>query len=177
MKTFAVSIPTKSYLRKYLHKRYGYPIPLNHQTLIGTAVLAMLEKKIHSDRSNALDVYKTYSSYNDKVQFVVPASFVYKTGHMLEVPSHKAIVINRHFEGHFEEELYAFCQREIRAHRKHPGYDQAYERFAARYGIEFDIDITYEALKKMEYRFRKKLEQNLTATVPASSDRVLTLFV
>ena len=148
MKTFAVSIPTKSYLRKYLHKRYGYPIPLNHQTLIGTAVLAMLEKKIHSDRSNALDVYKTYSSYNDKVQFVVPASFVYKTGHMLEVPSHKAIVINRPNEGS-----------------------------AARYEIEFNIDITYKALKKMKYRFQKKLEQNLTATVPASSDRILTLFV
>lgn len=176
MKTFSVSIPSKSYLRKYLHKRYGYPIPLNHQTLIGTTVLALLEKKIYSDRSNQEDVFRTYSSYTDKVEFVIAQSFVYKTGHMLEVPPHKAIVINRHFEAHFEEELYAFCQKEITSHRKYPRYDLAYERFAEKYGIEFDVDITYEAIKKMEYRFRKKLEQNLTAPVPSSTGRVLTLF-
>ena len=85
----------------------------------------------------------------------------------LNIEVAKVLVINRYFGNQFEEDLYHFCQRNITPGR-YAGYDRALDLFAKRYDIEFEEDITFEALKKMEYRYRKSFEQNLTAIVPPS---------
>lgn len=168
MRTFAVNIPTKSYLRKYVHKRYGFPIMVNNRTVMGSVLIALLNKKVYSDRSNALDLYNTYCTLNDVIECVVAKNEVLYGTIGLYIDPAKALQINRYFAGQFEEDVYLFCQQNITNNGKHPGYDQALEKFARIHGIEFDVDITFEALKKMEYRYRKKLEHNLTANVPAS---------
>lgn len=176
MRTFAVNIPTKSYLRKYLHKRYGYPVVINNRTLIGSVLVAFLNKKVYSDRSNATDLFNTYATLNDRLECVVAQNEVFFGTTGLQIDPAKVIVINRYFSAQFEEDVHRFCLQNITSNGKRPGYDRALEKFAEMFDIEFDVDITFEALKKMEYRYRKKLEQNLTANVPASKCLQQALF-
>jgi hypothetical protein len=176
MRTFAVNIPTKSYLRKYLHKRYGYPIQINNRTLIGSVLVAYLNKKVYNDRSNSLDLFNTYATLNDRLECVVAQNEVFYGILGLQIEPAKVIIINRYFAAQFEDDVYRFCQNNLTSNGKHPGYDIALEKFAQMYDIEFDVDITFEALKKMEYRYRKKLEQNLTANVPPSKCLQQALF-
>jgi hypothetical protein len=167
VRTFAVNIPTKPYLRKYIHKRYGHPIPLNHRTLIGSVILSYLQKKVYSDRSSQEDLRNTFSQFTERIECVIPQNEVIWGTGGLNIEVAKVLVINRYFGNQFEEDLYHFCQRNITPGR-YAGYDRALDLFAKRYDIEFEEDITFEALKKMEYRYRKSFEQNLTAIVPPS---------
>jgi hypothetical protein len=45
-------------------------------------------------------------------------------------------------------------------------FKDALEDFCKRYNIEIEEDITFEALKKKEYRERKKLKEKLSKLVP-----------
>jgi hypothetical protein len=175
VKTFALTIPTKSYIRKYIHSRYGYPVVLNNKTLFGTVMISLLEKKAYS--SGARDIHKaTFSTYRDKVEMVIPQSYIIKNIHGLHISIDKAIVVNRYYENQFEEDLYHFCKYNLTKNGKHPGYDVAICQFAERHCIEFDVDITFEALKKMEYRFRKNLEKKDYEFVPSTKVHPLVLF-
>jgi hypothetical protein len=175
VKTFALTIPTKSYIRKYIHRRYGYPVILNHKHLFGSVVLSYLQKKVYT--SGATSIHQaTYSTYRDRVEMVIPQSYIIKNIHGLNIPLEKAIVVNRYFENQFEEDLYHFCKYNLTKNGKHPGYDVAICQFADRHAIEFDVDITFEALKKMEYRFRKNLEKKDYEFVPSSKVHPLVLF-
>lgn len=176
MRTFAVNIPTKSYLRKYLHKRYGYPVVINNRTLIGSVLVAFLKKKVYSDRSNATDLQNTFATLTDRLECVVSRDEVFYGNCGLHIEQEKVILINRYFAAQFEEDVHRFCQQHITNNGRHPGYDRALEKFADMYDIEFDVDITFEALKKMEYRYRKKLEENHTANVPSSKHLQQSLF-
>lgn len=171
MKTFSLSIPTKTYLRKYLHKRFGYPIAVNSKTHFGMMVQLALEKKVYQD-SPGRDF--RYASFIDKVDLAISESLFFKLGY--DVPKDKAILINRYFEIQFEEDLYRHCQLRVdsdraKLHRKGKGgcgYDKAINEFAELHGIELEVDISFECLKKSEYRHRKKIEKNFSAIVPSS---------
>ena len=73
--------------------------------------------------------------------------------------------MNRYFENKFEEELSRFVDKQdLEGWGK---YKNAIEAFAKHYNIEIEEDISFEALKKMEYRFRKKnLENSLRRLSP-----------
>ncbi len=173
MKHFSLSIPTKTYLKKYLHKRYGLPIPVNSQSLFGMVMISFLEKKVYSDQPIADRDFR-YASFTDKVEVVLPAYRFYHLG--LHVTKEKAIVLNRYFEEQFEEDLYRHClvrvdSERAKLHRKGKGgcgYDKAINEFAALHGIDLEEDITFECLKKSEYRHRKKLEKTFSGNVLSS---------
>ena len=82
-------------------------------------------------------------------------AYQYKT----QLPKCNIIYLNKHFEEKFEEELSRHCfllsffKIEIK---------DALEDFCLRHNISIDDDITYEALKKKEFRARKILEQNIS---------------
>ena len=182
MKTFAVTIPTKTYLAKYIHGRYGRPIFIDYSTLIGCTVMAFLDKKVPQDSPTLFRDIR-YASFVEKLEMVIPASRVlnYSTG--LHISKDKAIVMNRFFEAQFEEDLHRHCYQSVDPslrERRYKGrggcgYEKAITEFAERYGIELDVDITFECLKKSEYRFRKNLEKRATAFVPPKPAPV-TLF-
>lgn len=167
MRTFAVNIPTKPYLRKYIHKHFGHPIVLNHRTLFGSVILGYLQKKVYSDRSNSRDLQSTFSQFTDRIECVISQNEVYFGNGGLFIEPAKVLVINRYFANQFEHDLYHFCKQNTTQGR-YAGYDRALYQFADKYGIEMEEDISFEGLKKMEYRYRKFIETNHTATVPPS---------
>jgi len=94
---------------------------------------------------------------------------------MKELTPHQVIRINRHLQNMFEKDL---CEIVFRAHY-FLGIDRqvAIECFAHNHGIQLEIDITFEALKKMEYRYRdqharyqvrKKIVQDLSCKIKAA---------
>jgi hypothetical protein len=70
--------------------------------------------------------------------------------------------LNKHFEEKFEEEL---CRHCFLLNLFGIEIKEALEDFCKRQNIEIEEDITYEALKKKEYRERKKLEEKLSKAV------------
>lgn len=174
--TFGITIPTKSYLRKYIHTRYGYPVQINNKTLIGVVILAILEKKKAYYRGSRSAMQGVYSSYCDKVELSIPKSYITGNIYGLNVSTEKAIMVNRYFEQQFIEDLYNFCRYNLTDSGKHPGYDVSIYKFAERHKIEIDVDITFEALKKMEYRYRKNIEKKDDENVPCENAAAPTLF-
>jgi len=183
VRNFSLSIPTKTYLKKYLYKRYGYPIQINNQTLIGIVVGSILEKKVH-DNNPKEDRENKFATFSDKLELVIPAYKIYSYEQGLHVSKKKAIVINRYFEVQFEEDLYRYC-----LHNTDPvsrnlnykgrggcGYDKAIINFASQYNLEIDVDITFESMKKNEYRFRKKIESLSCGNVPSNFSNLQPTF-
>lgn len=82
------------------------------------------------------------------------------------------IMINSYLEQSFQKDLYYHCQLFMQHYPKASGRDMgikdAIYSFAERFGLEIDgtmkdgkmdfKDISYEGLKRMEWRYRSKLE-------------------
>ena len=170
MKTFPVTIPAKGYTRKFIHKRYGCPVPINNSTLVGVVVSNILEKKkVYNDISPVEAMEQRYQRLTDRIELVITAGKFFHMALSPVISKEKVIAINRFWEALFEEELHMFCQKNIVPGR-YSGYDKALDKFADLYKIDFDVDITFDALKKMEYRFRKKLELNSSVNVPSGKE-------
>ncbi len=163
MRKFAIRVPTTRYLKKYLSRHYGHPIPINNFNPFGVMVIALMQKK----SVTGLDIVKKdtrFLEYNDFIMGV--GSFNLHRTAGVRLDDDAIIQINRFFEASFEETLYQFVRFNLTTHPRFPRYDQALYKFAFRYGIEFDEDISYDGLKKIEYRYRKKIEKLMPSFVP-----------
>lgn len=153
MNTFTLRIPVKTYIKKYLGKLYGEEvIPAQMETNIGFVVLmtisSRLEGKVCRGYNNQFQ-----NPYQSSVTFTVPFHYFYLTKKELSI--HTVILLNRYFETKFEEDLCRFIDSFM---IRGGTYKAAIEAFAELYNIDIEEDITYEALKKKDYRFRKKNE-------------------
>jgi hypothetical protein len=150
---FTVSIPVKRYIKKYLMSRYGQLLIAQASTPFGDIVLTKLQdtkatKLSFSDRNIRL------KTFNDVMKVRVPYDYFYSIGKR-GVSDHSVIKINCFFENQFKELLYDYVKNALSF-----GSDikSAIEKFADQYNIEIEHDITFECLKKMEYRCRKAVE-------------------
>lgn len=156
MRTFAVSIPTKTHIRKYVHSINGHTIVAGHDTLIGSVMMICLANKVTSHTTKEYREARI-QSYPDKIQVVVPAHYVFN-GHVgLTVSDDSIITINRFLENAFLQDLFRFCRANINPMNRRHGYDRSIEEFSKMHGIELEEDVTFEALKKAEYRYRKRM--------------------
>lgn len=156
-RTYTIEVPTKSYLRKYITAKNGGDLQLNYNTTLGTLVLCLLEKDYFSINMNTESKDVRISYMTDKITFVVRASTMYYKGFSLS--NDKIIAINRYMENEFAEELHKYCQGNIEKRDWRPGRNKAVYTFAEKYGIDLYEDISFEALKKAEYRFRIRSEK------------------
>ncbi len=174
-KFYTINIPTKSYLKKYLVGKYGHPIILNYSTLIGSTVLAFLSKKIPTDTSDWKKDIR-YRSFTDEIWFKIAASQVQSYHHGMNITQQQVIVINRHFENEFEEYLFHFCNYQI-AKNTRTTRKRSIELFAETFNIEIDLDVTFECLKKSDYRTGLKFKNISDAFVPQKQSAIQpTLF-
>lgn len=153
IKNFMVNIPTKPYLKKYLVAKYGAPIPLTHQTLIGSAVLGFLSKEVPAD-TKKMDTDLRFKHFTKQVWFTLPQHHVNKGRHGLNISDPQIISLNRYFENEFEESMFHCCNY-IQLASSTIQRKQALEIFVGRFGIEIDEDITMDCLIKTDYRTRK----------------------
>lgn len=154
---FTLTIPTKPYLAKYLYARYGKPIIFTTENDFGTTLLGFLTKKIYKLKESKIE-YRKFDQFTMKIDIYLPSYWLRNYKYKRDITRENIIYLNKHFEEVFEEKLcwhcYMFSLFDIE-------YKDAIEDFCKRFDIEIDEDITFEALKKKEYRARKHIEENV----------------
>jgi hypothetical protein len=81
-----------------------------------------------------------------------------------DMPKDKAMAINAFIEEIFSEHLYWWCQVATQTKGRYKGYDNAILQFAQKHNITIDEDISFDGLKKKEFRQRKLIEQKTRKT-------------
>ena len=163
-RTFSVKVPTKTYLRKYLQAMYAEELLLHYRSDIGTFILSTLTKETHDVKLNAEDIADRLSKMTDTVTFAGSLGTMDYKGHTVD--PEKIIAINRFLEQMFVKDMHLFCATQKRPRAWRPGISDAIYAFAEGLKLELPEDTTFDALKKAESRYRKKLEQKFVGFVP-----------
>lgn len=151
MQFFTFNLPVKPHIKKYLTSLYGDSIPAKLETDIGFVVLNTLASRLEAKVTRGY-LSQLQNGYTEKVSFLVPFHYWYLT--KKDISQHTSILLNRYFETRFEEDLCRFV--DAYGSDKWGSKVKAIETFASRHGIAIEDDISFEGLKKMEYRNRKK---------------------
>lgn len=165
MRYIKLSIPVKTYVRKYIETKYPGPIKLTMTNYIGYLVFVCLEKeKSNWHRQPAYQINLRHNLLNDKLVVLLPADHktLYTNGY--NIPPAKSLLINNLFEERINEDLFLVCNtyQKVGISRR-----QAIDDFCENHGILLDIDITYAALKKAEYRYRIDFNKSMAKMSPA----------
>ncbi|MCK9402933.1 MAG: hypothetical protein M0Q26_06010 [Chitinophagaceae bacterium] len=149
---FTVTLPTKAYLKKYLEAQYGHPLIFSINSYFGQVLALVLAKNVYPDRNTAV-VHKAFDKYDNFIDIKMPAKWLKHYRYGTDIDPKKAVYINKLVENKFEDELVNYCTLldmfDIK--RKDSLLD-----FCTRYNFEIDVDITFDSIKKMEYRYRQK---------------------
>lgn len=149
---FSVKLPTKAYLKKYIEILYGSPVFFDTSSYLGKIIAVVLDKNVFPERSRKV-IHKTFDVYDKELTIFLPIRWLEKYYYGTDVNAKKVVYINKLIEDKFEEELFMYCQALdlLGIERK-----DALLEFCAKYELEIDEDITFECIKKMEYRIRMK---------------------
>jgi hypothetical protein len=155
MTHYTIHLPCKAYLCKYVQTIYGQgkesnTIHIDPSTDFGDLIITKLSATIHCNTPPGEMDAKLFRM-TDRILLKIPMHWMRKLP-MKELTKHQIIRINRSLENMFERDL---CDIVSRAHDM-LGIDRqtSIECFASNHGIQLEHHITFEALKKMEYRFR-----------------------
>lgn len=146
---YTLTVSCKAYIKKYYSAIYGNPVVLNHLTDFGDTILTKMSttplSQINKTILNQFD-----RDYNDTLKFQLPIDTFFRIDH--ELTRQQVYSINRYLENVFETDLHMLV-----AVAGVFGVEKklAIERFVSRFDIQLEEDITYEALKQKEYRYRK----------------------
>jgi hypothetical protein len=153
MTHFSIHLPTKAYLCAYVRTLYGtnqQHIHLDPSSDFGDLIISKLASQIHCDLKPG-EMDSRLFRLNDSLHLKIPIHWIRKLP-ATDLTRHQIIRINRTLENMFEHDL---CDIVSRAHDI-MGIDRqvAIACFAENHGIQLEHHITFEALKKMEYRYR-----------------------
>ena len=170
---FPLTIPSKPYLIKYLQSLYGNPIIFSSNNYFGTSLIGYVTTRIYLQNQSHF-IRRQLDQLSEPLTFYLPRYWLFEYKYKTQLPQCNIIYLNKHIEEKFEDELtlYCFTLYSIGIERK-----SAIEGFCDRHNISIEDDISYEALKRKEYRCRKRMEINMGKTVPPEygfrSDSVL----
>lgn len=152
-----VAIPCKRYLAKFAHSVYGLHIKADSSTMFGFFLAQCLEKNRYESRAN-------YSGkYIDEAQIKIEISQFTFNNIGFDISPSKVLAINTFLEKIFTEHLYQWCVIATKKNCRFKGLDEQIRSFAQHHGIVLDDDqedISFDALKKKEYRFRSAIIRN-----------------
>lgn len=147
-----VTIPTKKFLKKYLQAHYGEHLIFNMDSDMGYFLALLLEKKMYPEYDRQ-QIYRSIDKYDTLVTILLPRKWIEKYRYGFDVDPKKSVFFNKMVFRTFQQELCRYCALlELASIEK----KNALLDFAKSYNLEIDEDITFEALKKMEYRHRQK---------------------
>jgi hypothetical protein len=153
---YSVAIPTNPYLKAFITRFYGDPIRIDNKSLVGVFLIGVMSKEKFSTCLPYNDRDVRYKFFTDKIQCIAPVASMAIYGYYLS--DHQVIQVNRYFEQLFEEQLFFYVQRNVDTTKRYSGYEIAIENFASFYGIELNDHVSYDCLRKIEYRYRKRLQ-------------------
>ncbi len=164
-KHYSVLIPTSSHLKKFLSVEYGNPVKLDNGSLLGVVVISLLSKDGFHVALKPKEKSQQMQGYNVSVSCSAPMSMMKDYGHSLSMD--KVIQLNRFYEKLFYEKLFLFVQHRLNKSKRKMGVQDAIVEFCDYYDIELDNEISYDALKKAEYRYRKNQNKIFRGFVPS----------
>lgn len=147
--TFLIKIATKPYLKKYLYHLYGEPLVFSTCNYFGMSVAAFLQRPYEFHKP-AEELRRRTDKFNDQLEIFLPERMRAKRfSH--DLTDKHIISLNKLFETRFCEDLCKWCELGTIYNVQ---YKKNLEDFCWRNKIEIPEDITYDAIKKKEYRFR-----------------------
>lgn len=152
--TYKISIPTKPYLKKYLENLYGNKIIISPSNYLGITIISLLERGYFEDQYKDFLKYRQFNKYDVKIDLHLPKWYLKNSHFGTGLSKENVILINRHFEERFTEELCYFTKLMALSGIE---MKNSIEWFCSFYNIEIDCDITSDAVKKKEYRKRMQL--------------------
>lgn len=150
---FTLKILTKPYLKKYIHSLYGRTVIFSSANQFGTIILALLDKP-STIRERKEKIKMKLDEYNVELLIFCPIWFIKKNMYGFDISDNHMISLNKYIEQRFTEDLFKFCYI---MNKCGISLEEAMEEFCKCHNIEIDDDITMDALKKKEYRYRKHL--------------------
>ena len=156
---FTVTIPCRPHIAKFAALRYGSCISINNSHALGSLLIGLLQKPSFDCSYSNITKSIRYQQFTSSIQCLVEKHNVYMVGITL-TPDH-IIQINTFLENDFSDRLAIFIWSRIQHNTRYKGYKKALTDFADRYNILIDEDITFDGLKKIEYRTRKKIQLSL----------------
>lgn len=147
-KAYHVTVPVKPYIAKYFNHQYGHPIALGHQDDFGDSILTKLSTP-PLIRPSKFDRNVTLGYFKAALKFQIPLHMYYRLEN--NVTEAHIINVNRFLENVFINAFctWVMCQAAAKVQRK-----TAIEQFCDDHGIDLELDVPYETLKKLEYRDR-----------------------
>ena len=157
MSRFKIQIPTKRYLARYIETLYGNPVEFSSDRYFGTIVHGLLARPIR-DQNPPDVIQQRFDKLDGFFIMKAPKWWLEKKDKGYDITDDHAFSLTKLFENRFEEELYMFCQLMMMT-----GVEtkDALIAFCVYYNIVIDEDITYDCLKKKEYRYRIGVEKSL----------------
>lgn len=142
---------------------FGNPIQIDNQSFVGVFLIGVLEKQNFHISFTEEKKETSFQQYTEKILCIAPYYIMRDFGWNLK--RDHIIQFNRFFDNMFDHDLYLFVKRNINSQSRYAGYKQSIESFAEKNCIELETTITFEALKKREYRYRTKIETIFSDTL------------
>lgn len=156
--TYTVSFPVKPYIKKYVTTIEGSPLQFKSSSMLCMIIRAYMENKNSYIQLSEKRINNHLNFRTATINVVVPLVYQYQVGTILRPEG--IVLINRFLEDIFERALTKFIHDNIKAGGRYKGFKEAYFAFADMYNIELEEDITYDGLKKIDFRYRKSLKKN-----------------
>lgn len=125
------------------------------------SVLGFLDRKFYFREDKEI-VHRYFDKFNTKMQMYFPRWWMLQTHYGTDLPPQNIININKLFEERFEGDLsmhcilHNVCGVEIK---------DAIEDFCKLHHILIDEDVTFEALRKKEWRTRENFTKDFIANL------------
>lgn len=173
-RTFTVTIPAKAHIAKYSAVRYGHTIRISNTTAVGALMIGLLNKPSFNSGYPTHKKDIRFLHFNSHIQFIADIRDWYTVGTHLS--DEHIIQVNTFLENDFADRLAVYVWSQTNHNTRYRGINEAIISFADHLGIVIDEDITFDGLKKMEYRKRKELEKSLTTlSAPATGMQIALL--
>ncbi len=173
-RTFTVTIPAKAHIAKYAAVRYGSPVRISNRTTLGALMIGLLNKPQFNSCYASQKKNIRFLHFNSRIQFIADIRDWHIIGTSLS--DEHIIQVNTFLENDFADRLCVFVWSQTNHQARYRGIDKAIQQFADHMSISIGTDITFEGLKKMEYRRRKELENSLTTlSSPATGLQIALL--
>ena len=151
-----VQLPCKKHIRKYIaatfgdpHNQYQIKATLRHP--LGAMINASLTKEVYISRHPQQSLLE--KGFTDKLPILINQWQFDNIG--FDFPEDKVILINWFMEGLFDQHLFQWVDSGVNAGRKRK---PCIEQFVSLHHIDIEHDVSFEALKKGEYRTRQRAE-------------------
>jgi hypothetical protein len=185
MKSFTFQLPVKRYVRKYLLTKYGEfgVVPAKMESDVGFVILNTLASSLDGKVCRGYNAVE-WKQNPEMITFEIPFHYFYLV--KKEISPETCVLLNRFFENKFEMELCEYVDMVNQAGKlrrtvvedfaDQKGLDKnsslkrylngaeftrkkAIEDFIRQYNVDIEVDVSYDALKQMEIRYRKKNQE------------------